>query len=112
MAVTALNVTTLVSQVAVAPATEVASDGTTGWTVQNSPTLWLEFTGTTATATTVSVVYAYTVDGQTVPNRTYSLPATAGAKRRAGPFPPALFGNTLSVLAPVSVTCAAYQLGS
>ena len=59
---------------------------------------------------TVTVAYANTVAGQTIPARSYTL--AASAVRRAGVFPVQLFGQTLTVTPSAStVTLAAYQLG-
>jgi hypothetical protein len=112
MAATALTIVTLTEQTPTTPITEPFADATNGNTVVNGPTLWLEFTNTVASVATVTVAYTQQVDGQTVPPRSYSLPATVGAKRRAGIFPIALFGPNLAIscsLATVSIV--AYQLG-
>lgn len=110
MAATALTVNTITEGVPIAPVTEAAADNVNGNSVTNSPTLWLEMTNTGGSAATVTVAYPNTVDGQTVPPRSYSL--AAAAKRRAGVFPVALFGQTLTITASAAtVTLAAYQLG-
>lgn len=109
MAATPLTVHTITEANPLGPVTETAADAANSNAVQNGATVWLEMTNGGGSAATVQVAYVHTVDGQTVPPRTYSL--GAGAKLRAGAFSPQLFGQTLLVTASAAtVTLAAYQL--
>jgi hypothetical protein len=110
MVATAITVNTI-TRAGSAPVTEAAGDNTNGNSFPNNGATWLECTNGGGSAATVTVAYPAKVDGQTVPAKSYSL--AASAKARIGPFPPAIYGNTVVVTASASsVTIAAYQLGS
>jgi hypothetical protein len=110
VAATPLTVHTITEANPLGPVTEVAADATNGNSLQNGPAVWLEMTNGGGSSATVQVAYVQTVDGQTVPPRTYTLAATATL--RAGSFDEQLFGRTLSLTASAAtVTLAAYQLG-
>ncbi len=92
------------------PVTEAAGDTANGMSIANSGAVWLEVSNTAGTAGTVTVAYPGLVDGQTVPAKSYSIPATTG-KKRIGPFPVALFGNTVTITpSAATITVSAYQL--
>jgi hypothetical protein len=75
MPATALTVTTLNETVPVMPQNTVPADIVNTNTFPNGPTVWLEATNTAGAAATVTVAYASQVDGQTIPARSYTLPA-------------------------------------
>lgn len=90
------------------PAVEVAPDTSNGNTFPNNGAAWIEVTNGSGSSANVTVDYANTVDGQTVPAKTYAVANTK--KRRIGPFPVSLFGANPVVHCPASVTIAAFQL--
>jgi hypothetical protein len=110
MAATPIVVNTI-SRAGAAPVAEAAGDNTNGNSFPNNGATWIEATNGGGSAATLTVAYANKVDGQTVPAK--SFPLAASAKTRIGPFPAALFGNTVVVTpSAASVTLVAYQLGS
>lgn len=110
MPATAITVNTI-TRAGAAPVTEAAGDNTNGNSFTNNGATWLEVTNGGGSAGTVTVAFPQKVDGQTVPVKSYSL--AAAAKARIGPFPPAVYGNTV-VFTPsaATITVAAYQLGT
>lgn len=109
MVATAIGINTI-SRGGVTPATEAAGDNANGNSIPNNGNCWLEVTNGGGSAATVTVAYPNTVDGAAIPARSYSL--AAAARRRIGPFPPAIYGDPLIVTPSAStVTIAAYQLG-
>lgn len=111
MVATPLSVNTI-GRGGITPVTEAAGDNTNGNSVPNNGSTWLEVSNSAGSSGTVTVAYANQVDGQVVPARSYTIPATTG-KKRIGPFPVALFGATLIVTpSAATITIAAYQLGS
>jgi hypothetical protein len=110
MVATPINVNTI-TRAGAAPVTEAAGDNTNGNSFPNNGATWLECTNGGGSAASITVAYPNKVDGQTVPVKSYAL--AAAAKSRIGPFPPAIFGNTVTVTpSAATVTVAAYQLGS
>jgi hypothetical protein len=110
MVATPINVNTI-TRAGSAPVTEAAGDNTNGNSFPNNGATWLEVTNGGGSAATITVSYPNKVDGQTVPVKSFSL--AAAAKSRIGPFPPAIYGNTVTVTpSAATVTVAAYQLGS
>lgn len=87
---------TQITRSGVAPATEVTGDATNNHSAVNDGSVWLEVrnSGTTV-ARTVSALFENTIDGQTVPAKTWSIPTEA--TRRIGPFPVRMYGNSLLV---------------
>jgi hypothetical protein len=87
---------TQITRSGVAPATEVNGNATDNHSVVNDGNVWLEVrnSGTTV-ARTVSARFASTIDGQTVPAKTWSI--ATEATRRIGPFPVRMYGNSLLV---------------
>ncbi|MFV8127529.1 hypothetical protein [Streptomyces syringium] len=87
---------TSITRTGVAPATEVNGDATNNHSLDNNGSTWIEVRNSGSTvARTMSAVYANTVDGQTVPAKTYSIPTSS--TRRIGPFPVRLFGTLLLI---------------
>lgn len=87
---------TQITRSGVAPATEVNGDATNNHSVVNDGNVWLEVrnSGTTVPRT-VSARFDSTIDGQTVPAKTWTI--ATEATRRIGPFPVRLYGDTLLV---------------
>ncbi|MEV4738641.1 hypothetical protein [Streptomyces sp. NPDC049555] len=85
---------TSITRTGTAPAAEVNGDATNGHSLTNNGATWIAVrnSGTTV-ARVVSAEYANTVDGQTVPSKTWSIPTSS--TRYIGPFPVRLFGTTL-----------------
>lgn len=99
-----------ITRAAIAPVTEQVGDTANGMTCSNNGQTWLEVSNSAGSPGTVTVAYANTVDGQTIPVKSYSIPATTG-KRRIGPFPVALFGTNLVItVSATTITIAAYVL--
>lgn len=90
-----------------------AVDAANGNSFANSGDTLLRVKNGSGAPVTVTIAYPSPVDGQTVPSRTYSIPATTG-DRLLGPFPPALFGTnpTATFSSGTTVTAAAYEPGS
>lgn len=110
MPATPITVNTI-TRAGAAPVAEAAGDNTNGNSFANNGATWIEATNGGGSAATITVAYPGKVDGQTVPAKSYSL--AAAAKARIGPFPPAVYGNTVTVTpSAASVTLVAYQLGS
>lgn len=111
MPATALTVNTI-NRAGIAPVTEAAGDPTNGNTFANTGVQWIETSNSAGTSSTVTVAYPNTVDGQTVPAKSYTVPATTG-KLRIGPFPVALFGaSPLVTPSATTTTLAVYQLAA
>lgn len=100
-----------ISEAGLIPVTEVAGDNTNGNSLSNNGLCWVEATNGGGSTATLAVAFANKVHGQTIPSKSYSIPAAG--KLRAGPFDPAAYGSTV-VLTPsaATVTLAAYQLSS
>jgi hypothetical protein len=97
------------------PAAEVAFDTANGMNLPNNngKTSWIEVTNTHATNTmTLTVVTPGTVGGRAVADDSYSIPAGPTTKRRYGPFPVSVYGETVEFTATGTgtLTIAAYQL--
>ena len=86
-----------------------------GHAVPNNGVTFIQVKNVSGSPVTVTIQLPQTVDGQTVPNKTVSVPATTG-DRMIGPFTPALYNqpNTDQVYvdfsAVTSVTVAALRL--
>jgi hypothetical protein len=113
MARTEIPVTTLVgSTTGVLNTTPVALDATNGNVISNfSPTMWLELTCTVAGPVTVTLTTPGDVQGRAIADDTLSL-STIGSVRKFGPFDTDVYGSSLQINGPVTVTAAAYQLAS
>lgn len=113
MARTEIPVTTLKGDPAGVPnTTPVALDATNGNVISNfGPTTWIEFTCTVAGPVTVTLQTPGDVQGRAIADDSISL-STIGSVRRFGPFSNAVFGTSLNINGPVTVTAAAYQLAS
>jgi hypothetical protein len=116
MARTEIPVTTLNGNPAgVATTTPVALDpaaAPNGNVISNiGPTLWLELTCTVAGPVTVTLVTPGDVQGRAVADDTLSL-SGIGSVRKFGPFSTAVFGTSLQINGPATVTAAAYQLAT
>lgn len=107
---TSVNVNRVVANGVDLAAAMTAADGANGNSFANSGDTLLRVKNASGAPITVTIAYASPVDGQTVPSRTYSIPATTG-DRLLGPFPVALFGSnpTATVSAATSVTLAALE---
>lgn len=92
----------------VEPVAEVSPNTTDGNTYPNNGATWIEVTNGNVGSSNVTVDYAATVDGQTIPAKSFAIAATK--KRRIDPFPVNLFGSTVKVHCPSGVTVAAWQL--
>jgi hypothetical protein len=109
MPATGITVNTI-TRAGAAPVTEAAGDNTNGNSFPNNGATWLEVTNGGGGSGTLTVSYPNKVDGQTVPVKSYTI--AAAGKARIGPFPPALYGNTVVVTpSATTITIAAYQLG-
>ncbi|MEW2578357.1 hypothetical protein [Streptomyces syringium] len=87
---------TSITRTGVAPATEVNGDATNNHSIENNGAVWVMVRNSGSTvARVVSAVYANTVDGQTVPAKTWSIPTSS--TRYIGPFPIKYFGTTLLI---------------
>lgn len=87
---------TLITRSGVAPATEVNGDATNNHSVVNDGLVWIEVRNSGSTvARTVSANFANTIDGQTTPAKTWSIPTSS--TRRIGPFPVRYYGDTLLI---------------
>jgi hypothetical protein len=92
--------------------TPVALDNTNGNVISNfSPTTWLELTCTVAGPVTVTLTTPGDVQGRAVADDSISL-SGIGSVRRFGPFSTSVFGTSLQINGPTTVTAAAYQLAS
>jgi len=113
MARTEIPVTTLVGNTAgVVNTTPVALDAVNNNVISNfSPTMWLELTCTVAGPVTVTFVTPGDVQGRAITDDTASL-STIGSVRKFGPFDPDVYGTSLQINGPATVTAAAYQLAS
>lgn len=113
MARTEIPVTTLTgSTTGVLNTTPVALDATNGNVISSiSPTLWLELTCTVAGPVTVTLTTPGDVQGRSIADDSLSL-STIGSVRKFGPFPTAVYGSSLLINGPVTVTAAAYQLAT
>ena len=95
-----------------APATEVTGDTVNNHSVVNDGAVWLEVrnSGTTV-ARTVSARFENTIDGQTIPAKTWSI--ATESTRRIGPFPVRMYGNSLLVdVDNAELMLTAYKLAS
>jgi hypothetical protein len=90
-----------------------AVDGTNGNSFANDGRTLLRVKNAAGAPITVSVAFSGLVDGQTVPPRTYSIPATTG-DRLLGPFPTDRFGTNVTVTysSGTSVTARVLQPGT
>lgn len=87
---------TAITRTGVAPAAENNGDPVNNHSVVNDGKTYLLVRNSHATlARTVTVRFKETIDGQTVTNRTYSIPATE--TRRIGPWPQQWYGQSLEV---------------
>lgn len=88
---------TAVTRTGVAPPAETSGDPTNGQYVPNdgSTFILVRNANVSATARTMSIPFANTVDGQTVAPRTYVIPA--GASRYVGPFDVTTYGSSLNI---------------
>ncbi|MCD9196062.1 hypothetical protein [Streptomyces albireticuli] len=87
---------TSITRTGIAPATEVNGDATNNHSLTNNGTTWLMVRNSGSTvARVVSAIYENTVDGQTVPAKTWSIPTSS--TRYIGPFPVRLFGTLLLI---------------
>jgi len=113
MARTEIPVVTLTGSTSgVLNTTPVALDATNGNVISNfSPTMWLELTCTVAGPVTVTLTTPGDVQGRAIADDTLSL-STIGSVRKFGPFDTDVYGTSLQINGPVTVTAAAYQLGS
>ncbi len=101
----AVPVTQLTRAGVVAPA-ETAGDTTNGMTISNGGSMWFEARNSDTVARTFEVDVPGDIDGILPPNRAYSL--VAGETRRCGPWPQAVYGNSL-VLPVVSSTLLKFR---
>lgn len=116
MARTEIPVTTMTGVAGgIAPTAEVALDpaaSPNGNVISNiSPTTTLELTCTVAGPVNVTLVTPGDVGGRAIADDTVTM-SGAGTKRRLGPFSPAVFGSSLQINGPATVTAAAYQIGN
>ncbi len=88
----AVPVTQLTRAGIVAPA-ETAGDTTNGMTISNGGSMWFEARNSDTVARTFTVDVPGDIDGIAPPDRSYSL--AAGEVRRCGPWPQAVYGNSL-----------------
>lgn len=90
------------------PAAAVSGDNTNGNSFVNTGVQWVEWTNTGGSTGTVTVAFGYTVKGQTIPAKSYSI--AAAAVMRIGPFDPAVYGSSV-VMTPSAATIkpAAFQ---
>ena len=87
---------TQITRTGVAPATEVNGDATNNHSVVNDGTVWIEVRNSGSTvARVVSARFPNTIDGQTTPAKTWSIPTSA--TRRIGPFPVRYYSTTLLI---------------
>lgn len=103
---------TQITRTGVAPATEVNGDATNNHSVANDGSVWIEVRNSGSTvARVVSARFPNTVDGQTVPARTWSIPTSS--TRRIGPFPVGKYGTTLLIdVDNAELKLAAYRLAT
>lgn len=87
---------TQITRAGVAPAAEVNGDATNNHSVVNDGSVWVEVrnAGTTVSRT-VSARFDSTIDGQTVPAKTWTI--ATETTRRIGPFPVRMYGNSLLI---------------
>jgi hypothetical protein len=113
MARTEIPVTTLLGNpTGVLNTVPVALDATNGNVISNfGPTTWLELTCTVAGPVTVTLTTPGDVQGRAIADDSLSL-STIGSVRKFGPFSTAVYGTSLLINGPVTVTAAAYQLAS
>jgi hypothetical protein len=113
MARTEIPVTTLNGAAAgVVNTTPVALDATNGNVITNfGPTTTLELTCTVTGPVTVTLTTPGDVQGRAIADDSISL-SGIGTVRRFGPFATSVFGTSLQINGPVTVTAAAYQLAS
>ena len=116
MARTEIPVTTLTGNPSgVLETTPVALDASAapnGNIISNfSPTMWLELTCTVAGPVTVNLVTPGDVQGRAIADDSISL-SGIGTTRKFGPFSTAVYGSSLQINGPATVTAAAYQLAS
>lgn len=110
MAATPIAINTI-TRAGLTPVSEVAGDPTNGNSVANNGSVWLEVSNSAGSSGTVTVAIPGQVDGQTVPAKSYTIPATTG-KKRLGPYPPSVYGDPLIITpSATTITIAAYQLG-
>lgn len=110
MAATALPVHTI-THTGSSPAAPVAADATNGnqLATNNGTTTMVRAVNTIATPATVTLTYTVNVDGQTVPARSYTVPASGEVWFVVGPT--ALVGTQPLITASANtVTLAAYQV--
>lgn len=103
---------TQITRSGVAPATEVNGDTVNNHSVVNDGSVWLEVrnSGTTV-ARTVSARFENTIDGQTIPAKTWSI--ATEATRRIGPFPVRMYGSSLLIdVDNAELKLTAYKLAS
>lgn len=112
MPATPLPVNTI-SRAGAAPVGETTATNVLGYQLatNNGVSTWVEITNTAAAALTVTVPFVRALDGVTVPAKSYSIPASSGAKFRIGPFPVELYGTNPTVLfSTITCSVAAYQI--
>lgn len=109
MAATPLNIQTI-TEVGMTPVAAVAGDNTNGNSVVNSGKQWIEATNTAGASGTFTVAFGYTVKGQTIPAKSFTVAATSTLK--AGPFDPSVYGSTLIITpSAATITLNVFQLG-
>ena len=88
---------TAITRTGVAPPAETTPDVAQGNAIPNSGALYLLLRNSNgaSTARNLTVAFANTVDGQTVPPKSYAV--AAGASLYVGPFPISTYGQTLNV---------------
>jgi hypothetical protein len=93
---TAVTVTDIIRAGVVKPA-ELTVDVANGNELPNDGRVYLEVRNSNASATTrtLTVNFAYTVDGQTITAKSY--PVAAGVTRLIGPWDTSNFGTTLQI---------------
>jgi hypothetical protein len=107
MPATAVTVNSIDHLTALTKPTPVACDNVNGNSATNGGTLVLELTS--SAGGTVTVAFANTVDGQTVPPLSYSF--TGVQTKLAGGWPVSIYGSTVTFTASVSsITYIAYQV--
>lgn len=95
MVATPITLTTI-NRTGIAQPTGVASDNVNHNSIANDGTVFLLLNNTGGSTATVTVAISETVDGITVPARSYSV--AAAAITWAGPFPTSVYGRSLDVL--------------
>lgn len=105
-----IPVTTINGTAGVLNTNPVALDAVNGNIISNyGPGTWLELTCTVAGPVTVTFTTPGDVQGRAIADDSASL-STIGSVRKYGPFPQAVFGSSLQINGPATVSAAAYQL--